>query len=137
MKISFNDKKYSIGDNGEIYELCNNVGSVVKIVEKVKNYSYDGHKEINRTNLSMEQMEEALQKEVVLKQLDMLRFRSKFPAFSFDSDIIISHEDGCMSFLWEKDGYTAQLKADLNNMKYEIIGKDPSGKVEYDGPASD
>lgn len=99
--------------------------------EAVRKAGPDGHKEINRTNLSMEQMEEALQKEVVLKQLDMLRFRSKFPAFSFDSDIIISHEDGCMSFLWEKDGYTAQLKADLNNMKYEIIGKDPSGKVEY------
>lgn len=99
--------------------------------EAVRKAGPDGHKEINRTNLSMEQMEEALQKEVVLKQLDMLRFRSKFPAFSFDSDITISHEDGCMSFVWEKDGYTAQLKADLNNMKYEIIGKDPSGKVEY------
>ena len=99
--------------------------------EAVRKAGPDGHKEINRTNLSMEQMEEALQKEVVLKQIDMLRFRSKFPAFSFDSDITISHEDGCMSFLWEKDGYTAQLKADLNNMKYEIIGKDPSGKVEY------
>ena len=101
--------------------------------EAVRKAGPDGHKEINRTNLSMEQMEDALKKEVVLKQLDMLRFRSKFPAFSFESNISISHQDGVLNFVWEKDGYTAQLKADLGQMKYEIVGKNPNGEVEYTG----
>ncbi len=101
--------------------------------EAVKKAGPDGHKEINRTNLSMEQIEDALKKEVVLKQLDMLRFRSKFPAFSFESNISISHSEGQLNFIWEKDGYTAELKADLCNMKYEIVGKNPSGEVEYTG----
>ena len=34
-------------------------------------------------------MEQALRKEVVRKQLDMLRFRTRFPAFSFDSEISV------------------------------------------------
>ena len=101
--------------------------------EAVRKAGPDGHKEINRTNLSMEQMEDALKKEVVLKQLDMLRFRSKFPAFSFESNISISHQDGVLNFVWEKDGYTAQLKADLGQMKYEIVGKNQNGEVEYTG----
>ena len=63
----------------------------------------------------------------------MLRFRSKFPAFSFESNISISHQDGVLNFVWEKDGYTAQLKADLGQMKYEIVGKNPNGEVEYTG----
>lgn len=99
--------------------------------EAVKRAGAGGHKEINRTNLSKEQIEEALEKDVVQKQLDMLRFRSMFPAFSFDSEINITSDNGQLIFEWKKDGYTALLNADLKTMKYEMAGINPSGEIEY------
>lgn len=49
--------------------------------EAVRRAGAGGHKEINRTNLSMEDIEEALKKDVVMTQLKLLRFRKNFPAF--------------------------------------------------------
>lgn len=40
--------------------------------EAVKRAGAGGHKEINRTNLTTEQMEEALKKPVVARQLELL-----------------------------------------------------------------
>src|SRR5699024_3247832 len=80
--------------------------------EAVRRSGAGGHKEINRTNLSREQVEEALKKDVVIKQLEMLRFRTTFPAFSFDADISVLAEGSRMTFTWQKDDYTAQLQAD-------------------------
>lgn len=90
--------------------------------EAVRRSGPGGHKEINRTNLTREQVEEALKKDVVTKQLEMLRFRTTFPAFSFDADISVQTEGGRMTFTWRKDGYTAQLQADLVDCTYEITG---------------
>lgn len=90
--------------------------------EAVRRSGPGGHKEINRTNLTREQVEEALKKDVVTKQLEMLRFRTTFPAFSFDADISVQTEGGRMTFTWRKDGYTAQLQADLADCTYEITG---------------
>lgn len=61
--------------------------------EAVKRAGAGGHKEINRTNLTMEQMEEALKQPVVARQLEMLRFRSICPAFAKES-VITVHADG-------------------------------------------
>ena len=46
--------------------------------EAVRRAGAGGHKEINRTNLSMEDIEEALKKDVVMTQLKLLRFPQKF-----------------------------------------------------------
>lgn len=97
--------------------------------EAVKKAGAAGHKEINRTNLSTVQMEQALRKEVVRKQLDMLRFRTRFPAFSFDSEISVDVLGSRMTFEWKKAGYTAVLKADLWDMSYEIKGTAPDGEI--------
>ena len=99
--------------------------------DAVKRAGADGHKEINRTNLSIKQIEESLKKEVVQKQLDLLRFRSTYPAFSFESNISITSIEGEITFEWEKDGYIAILKADLKKMLYQVIGINPQKKVVY------
>lgn len=44
-----------------------------------------GHKEINRTNLSLDDIREGLAKPVVKDQLELLRFRKTSPAFGFDA----------------------------------------------------
>ena len=101
--------------------------------DAVKKAGSDGHKEINRTNLSIKQIEEALKKDVVQKQLDLLRFRSTYPAFSFESNISVTSIEEKITFEWEKDGYIAVLKADLNKMSYQITGINPQKEVVYRG----
>ena len=88
--------------------------------EAVKRAGAGGHKEINRTNLSMEQIEEALKKNVVKKQLELLRFRNTNPAFGFDSKLNISTGGSVMTFAWKKDGHEATLRADFSDYSYEI-----------------
>jgi sucrose phosphorylase len=97
--------------------------------EAVRMAGAAGHKEINRTNLSKEQIENALEKDIVKKQLEMLRFRSIFPGFSFDSNIKVESNGSIMTFAWEKDGYVAALKADLANMIFEIKGTSAEGEI--------
>lgn len=90
--------------------------------EAVERAGAGGHKEINRTNLSKEQIDHALTTAVVQKQLEMLRFRSSFPAFASDSEIGIEADGHRMRFTWEKDDYVAILRADLKAMIYELEG---------------
>ena len=88
--------------------------------EAVKRAGAGGHKEINRTNLSMDQIEEALKKDVVKEQLKLLKFRNTNPAFGFDSELNISSEGSVMTFTWKKDGHEATLRADFSDYSYEI-----------------
>ncbi len=80
-----------------------------------------GHKEINRTNLSNDDLKEMLKKPVVQKQLELLRIRNTNPAFGFDSKLVIDKNGSVMTFTWEKDGNKISLKADFNTYDYEII----------------
>ena len=88
--------------------------------DAVKRAGAGGHKEINRTNLSVSEMEEALKKPVVQEQLKLLRFRNTCPAFGFDSEFSCSLEGPVLTLGWKKDGVSAELKADLKNLSYEI-----------------
>ena len=97
--------------------------------EAVKRAGAAGHKEINRTNITKEETWKVLENNVVKKQLEMLRFRSLFPGFSFDSDIKLESKGSAMTFTWEKDGYTAALKADLADMTFEIRGMSEEGEI--------
>lgn len=83
----------------------------------------DGHKEINRTNLSQEDVEEGLKNPVVQKQLELLRLRNTHPAFDFDATISIEGENNRFSIKWEKDAEWIQLDCDLETMEYSISQK--------------
>ncbi len=80
-----------------------------------------GHKEINRTNLSAADIDAGLQREVVKRQLELLRFRAQCKAFGFDATLEVlpsaSHE---LKLRWSKDGATATLDADLLAFSYRI-----------------
>ena len=97
--------------------------------EAVKRAGAGGHKEINRTNLTTEQMEEALKQPVVEKQLEILRFRSTCPAFSKESRITVNSEGSKMEFVWENAGYQAKLTADLKTCDYMITETTPDGQT--------
>ncbi len=97
--------------------------------EAVKRAGAGGHKEINRTNLTTEQMEEALKKPVVARQLELLRFRGTCPAFAKESKIIVNSNDNQMEFIWENAGYQAKLTADLKTCEYMITETTPDGQT--------
>lgn len=97
--------------------------------EAVKRAGAGGHKEINRTNLTTEQMEEALKQPIVAKQLEMLRFRSTCPAFAKESRITVNSDGNKMEFTWENDGYQAKLMADLKTFEFAITETAPDGQT--------
>ncbi len=100
--------------------------------EAVKRSGASGHKEVNRTNLSVPQMEEMLELDVVKKQIKMLRFRNSYPAFGFDSEMEIRSNGPSLEIVWKNNGYEARLKADLRNCEYEMTGTDEKGNVYFE-----
>ncbi|WP_407646446.1 alpha-amylase family protein [Fusibacter ferrireducens] len=96
--------------------------------EAVKASGVGGHKEINRTNLNREAIKSGLKKEIVKRQLALLKFRNTFPAFGFDSTMHIEDEQqNQLTWSWQKEGYRAVLKADLISLEFSVEGFQPDG----------
>ncbi|MEE3433689.1 MAG: glycosidase [Lachnospiraceae bacterium] len=89
--------------------------------EAVKRAGAGGHKEINRTNLSPEDIKERLTWPSVQEQLKLLKFRKECKAFGFDADFDVTVDGPNMIMTWSKDGAKATLKANLADYSYEII----------------
>ena len=79
-----------------------------------------GHKEINRTNLTAEQIEEALKKDVVQKQLEMLRLRNTCPVFTEDAKITSELNGPEMRIVWTNTCGKAELQLDFEKEIFDI-----------------
>ncbi|WP_322175420.1 glycosidase [Acutalibacter caecimuris] len=79
-----------------------------------------GHKEINRTNLTGKQMREGLEKEVVQKQLALLKFRSQCPVFRRDAEVTIHAQGTGLAITWQANGQTATLQANLATAAFTV-----------------
>ena len=79
-----------------------------------------GHKEINRTNLSLEEVEELLSKDVVSKQLELLRFRNTCPVFTEDAEITVDCNETVMTITWTNACGSATLTVDFDKDSYQI-----------------
>ena len=96
--------------------------------DAVKRAGAGGHKEINRTNLTLEQAGKALESQIVRDQLKLLRFRNTFPAFGFDGSLEIAEsESGTLNLCWSKNKHTARLSADLHTHSFTMTGIDDAG----------
>ncbi|MDR2750600.1 MAG: glycosidase [Clostridiales bacterium] len=92
----------------------------------------DGHKEINRTNLTAEQIAAGMEQEITLKQLKLLRFRNACPAFGFDAHITAScPSPEELTVTWENNGATARLNANLAKAAFDIIATNSSGQTVF------
>jgi sucrose phosphorylase len=92
-----------------------------------------GHKEINRTNLTLEQVYKQLEKNVVRQQISLLRFRNCFPAFGFDAKLsILDSGPEILKLRWENNGCAAILEANLRDYSYNITATDEKGKIVYE-----
>lgn len=97
--------------------------------EAVKRAGAGGHKEINRTNLTAKEMEDGLQKEIVQKQLELLRLRSTFSVFSNDSEFTMKCDKSKIFMEWNNNEERAVLKADLEDCAFEIFVEKNGEKV--------
>ena len=88
--------------------------------EAMKRAGVGGHKEINRTNLSLEEAEKLLEKDIVKKQLELLRFRNTCPVFTKDADISVDCDECRMSITWNNVKGTAVLNVDFEKETYTI-----------------
>ena len=97
--------------------------------EAVERAGAGGHKEINRTNLSFKDVELALDKDIVKKQIALLKFRNTFGAFNSDALISVNAYKSKMSFVWECGEYKASLFVNLDDYSFEIEASKGGEKV--------
>lgn len=86
-----------------------------------------GHKEINRTNLSLQEIEEGLHRPIVLDQLDLIRMRNLAPAFRGELSIPET-EPARLVLKWKKDSAIAELDANLSDLTFSIRYTDAEGQ---------
>lgn len=80
-----------------------------------------GHKEINRTNLSWDDMLESMKKPIVQHQLQLIRFRNKYPTFREGAVIEIkSNKASNLLISWEYEAHKATLNVDLDKKNYKV-----------------
>jgi len=88
-----------------------------------------GHKEINRTSLSKEEIEQGLQKKVVKNQLKIMRLRNTLKAFSGQINIREVSKNK-LSILWLNKNSSAQLEANLETFIFSISYEEDNEKVK-------
>jgi sucrose phosphorylase len=87
--------------------------------EAADNGGSGGHKEINRTSLSMQDVESALKKRVVKDQLAMMGLRNTLRAFNGTLKINETAESE-LDLVWTNDHEWAQLIANLKTLTFNI-----------------
>jgi len=78
-----------------------------------------GHKEINRTTLSREDIEERLRLPIVRKQLELIRLRNLSPAFRGEMEVSAT-EPHLLHLAWRHPNATAILRANLRDYSFTV-----------------
>ena len=68
----------------------------------------------------MAEMEAALDREVVKKQIEMIRFRNTYKAFDERAKISIEDKEGILRIVWSYEGAEAELTVDFVKEEYQI-----------------
>ena len=80
----------------------------------------DGHKEINRTNLTAAGVEKKLGLDVVQKQLTLIKARNTFGVFSPDAVISADANGSRLKLAWAANNETAIFEADFADGSFRI-----------------
>lgn len=94
--------------------------------EAVLRAGESGHKEINRTNLSKEDIAEGLKKPIVQKQLELIRMRNIWSVFSEDAKVEVYCEGALLTIGWELGEAFARLRVDFSSGSYTIESNEPN-----------
>ena len=80
-----------------------------------------GHKEINRTNLSMNDIENKLKSDIVSNQIELIKFRNTNQAFHGKLNIDeVAGEDHILKMTWIHNKDKASLSANLKDYRFSI-----------------
>ena len=92
-----------------------------------------GHKEINRTNLTKDEIQNKLTLPVVQDQLKILKIRNTCKAFQFEADLSVETPDAhSILFTWNHQGTKASLKADLASYAFTLTADTDTGKATFE-----
>jgi sucrose phosphorylase len=98
------------------------------------NYSaveYTGEgRDVNRTNYSFDEVEQAVQKPVVQRMLKLIRFRNDHPAFG-GVLVVPESADDEIKLEWQNGSQISRLRVDLQNMQATIEFTTSSGEIKY------
>jgi sucrose phosphorylase len=86
-----------------------------------------GHKEINRTTLSLEDVDAGLRRPVVLDQLKLIGLRNTSPAFEGKMQVFAT-EPHLFHISWRHPKATATLKADLQTHSFVVYQGDAASQ---------
>ena len=87
-----------------------------------------GHKEINRTTLSLADIENGLETDVVKDQLKLLRLRNTHPAFNGELEIKQT-EAHRLHLIWRNGNHVAILEAGLRSHAFNVSHTDYAGNT--------
>lgn len=94
--------------------------------EAVRRAGESGHKEINRTNLSDEDIASGLQKDIVRKQLELIRMRNRLKAFDESAQVKVFCEGHLLNIHREFGESYANLRVDFDRGSYMIESNEPN-----------
>lgn len=97
--------------------------------EAVRRAGESGHKEINRTNLSKENIAEGLKKPIVQKQLELIRMRNTWSVFSEDAKVEVYCEGALLTIGWELGEAFERLRVDFDSGRYTIESNEPNNCI--------
>ena len=89
------------------------------------------NREINRTRLSLADVEEGLKKPVVKAQIELIRLRSGCPAFSRDAQMNFEETENGLRITWRHAGAEAMLEADLHTYDTKVTTSGWEGAGEF------
>jgi sucrose 6(F)-phosphate phosphorylase len=88
-------------------------------------------RDINRHNFSLDEIDQAVKKDVVGRLMKLIRFRNEYPAFNGEFSVRNSAPDE-VGLVWEKNEKRCTLSIDLKAPRSVITYVDGAGKtVEY------
>jgi sucrose phosphorylase len=88
-------------------------------------------RDINRHNFSLEEIEQAVKKDVVQRMLKLIQFRNDYPAFNGEFKVLES-EGSELNLSWQKNDKACTLRINLENYQSVIEYIDEQGKeVKY------
>ena len=88
--------------------------------EAMKKAGDGGHKEINRTNLSVDEVFRRLNMPVVQRQLALLKMRSSYPVFCNEAERSVKCQKNQLWISWKLKDQRAELMADFEDASFDI-----------------
>ena len=86
-------------------------------------------REVNRHNFTLEEIDEAMNKEVIQRLLRLIDFRNQHPAFDGRFSVIDTNSQN-ISLRWENGEHHCQLEIDLQGFKTVIAFTEMNGAIQ-------